>query len=111
MEAKIVNRDVTTVVGLMRRFNDEKEHVGELWGEFMTRSAQLEPLRIDECHYGVAFLTDQEGVWDYLASVAVGRDTGHGRRAKQYRAATDRRRVRPLLDRFPPERATPVRQM
>ena len=58
----------------MARFSDEEEHVGELWGELMAYSEQLQPLRIDESHYGVAFLTDQEGVWDYLASVAVGSD-------------------------------------
>ena len=72
MEAKIVNRDATIVIGLLARFSDEEEQVGELWSEFVTYSAQLQPLRVDDYHYGVAFLTDQEGVWDYLAGVAVG---------------------------------------
>ena len=71
METKVVSRAATTVIGLMARFSDEEERVGALWGRFMTYSEQLQPLRVDESHYGVAFLTGQEGVWDYLASVAV----------------------------------------
>jgi predicted transcriptional regulator YdeE len=71
METRPVKREAVTVMGLMRRFSDEDEHVGELWGQLGAYDARLQPLRAGEDHYGVAFLTGEPGVWDYLAGVPV----------------------------------------
>ena len=40
----------------------------------MACNDQLQLLRVDAYHYGAAFLTDKDDVWDYLASVAVAND-------------------------------------
>lgn len=71
MRAEIVQRESISVTGLMARFSDEEERVGELWGSLMKHNNQLESLRTDDTHYGVAFLTNEEGRWDYIAGVAV----------------------------------------
>jgi predicted transcriptional regulator YdeE len=71
MEPKIVNREAFTVMGLTERFTDENEDVGGLWGKFGSHRDSIRPFATDEAYCGVAFQTDQEGTWDYLAGMVV----------------------------------------
>ena len=55
----------------MERFTDDDDRVGELWGKLGGHDQELGPVRVDDYHYGFAFLTGEEGTWDYLAGIAV----------------------------------------
>jgi AraC family transcriptional regulator len=79
MKARVVELDAFTVMGLMDRFTDEEEQVGELWDRVVPYLGRIAVYSTDQRCYGVAIRTGAQGEWDYLAGMAVSKVvTGNG---------------------------------
>ena len=74
MEPKIKEYDTFKVVGTLTRITPQEE-TGEnyrsIWEGFESFRGQFEPQSINRMYYGVSFPTEKEGVFDYLAGMAV----------------------------------------
>ena len=44
-----------------------------IWRRFESYHDQIDPYSTDQAYYGVSFATDEEGVCDYVAGMAVGK--------------------------------------
>ena len=74
MEPKIKEYDAFQVAGTLTRITP-REETGEnyrlIWEGFESFRGQIEPQSIDRKYYGVSFPTAEEGIFDYLAGMAV----------------------------------------
>lgn len=74
MEPRILSRDSFTVVGTLTRVTPESESsekYGLIWKDFESYHNQIKPHSTDKAYYGVNFATGEEGVFDYIAGMAV----------------------------------------
>jgi len=74
MKYDIVERDSFTVMGTLTRVTSAEETAekyGEIWKEFEPYIDQIRPISTGWRCYGVDFATNKEGVFDYLAGMAV----------------------------------------
>jgi len=74
MEPKIISRDSFVCMGTLTRVTPEgqnSETYGLIWKTFESYHGEIKPHSADEAYYGVSFATDQEGVVDYFACMAV----------------------------------------
>jgi predicted transcriptional regulator YdeE len=70
----IVDRNAFTVMGIQTRVTDAEqssEKYTEIWKEFEPYIDQIRPISTGWRCYGVDFATNKEGVFDYLAGMAV----------------------------------------
>lgn len=75
MEPSIVDRDAFSVMGMVTRVapeNEKNENYALIWSKFESCHEQIKIHSTDKCYYGVSIATDEEGVMDYLAGMAVG---------------------------------------
>lgn len=73
MEPRVVYRNAFSVMGLVVRFTSDDKQVGELWQRFVRDyEPKVRPFISEALFYGVTMPTDTEGMWDYMAGMAVG---------------------------------------
>jgi AraC family transcriptional regulator len=72
MEPQFVDRPAFTVLGVQVRLNPMTADYPAIWGRlFQPRAGEIQPLSLgDEC-YGIYFATDEPGMDDYVAGMAV----------------------------------------
>ena len=72
MQPKIVKRDAFTVMGISTRSVPEETDYNDLWmNQYMLYHDQIQPFSTDNAYYGVSLETDEEGVIEYIAGMAV----------------------------------------
>jgi predicted transcriptional regulator YdeE len=74
MKTKIVKRDAFYVLGTMTRIvpeKDQEESFVSIWQEFESHHQTIRQSAAEPFFYGVSFNTDEEGLTDYLAGMAV----------------------------------------
>jgi len=75
MEAKIINRDDSHVLGIHAVINPMAADYQELWGkQFNARQADIDPLASESGYYSAYFGTGVEGQVDFVAGVMVDAD-------------------------------------
>lgn len=70
----MIERNAFEVMGTMTRITPEEEQsekYGLIWKEFESYHDQIKQSSLDRKYYGVTFNTNEEGVFDYLAGMAV----------------------------------------
>ncbi len=75
MEARISERGPFAVMGTLTHISmadESAEAYGAIWKDFESRHDEIKSLSTDKAYYGVSFATDEEGVVDYVAGMAVG---------------------------------------
>jgi len=73
MQAEIVQRQDTQILGIMARINPMDADYGELWGQRFTRYQQVvEALAVESGYYGVYYATDEPEMADFVAGMMVG---------------------------------------
>jgi len=76
MEPEIVKRDAFVVMGIAERVTPAEEDpttYERIWRRFEGFQDQIKQYSVDQAYYGVSFATDEEGVIDYVAGMAVGK--------------------------------------
>ena len=74
MEPEIVKRDAFIVMGIAERVAPTEEDATtyeRIWRRFEGLHDQIKQHSTDQAYYGVSFATDEEGVFDYVAGMAV----------------------------------------
>lgn len=74
MEPRIVDRDTFMIMGTSTRITageESSEKFGLIWKAFEAHIPTIEAHSIDQAYYGISFPTGEEGVWDYIAGMAV----------------------------------------
>jgi predicted transcriptional regulator YdeE len=74
MSYDIVERESFTVMGTLTRVtsaDENSENYAAIWKEFEPYIDQIRPISVGWGCYGVDFATNQKGVFDYLAGMAV----------------------------------------
>ena len=71
MEPRYVDKEAFVVVGIPARGAPGELPYGRLWGELDTHYPALEDRLIDSAGYGAYYPTDQEGIVDFVAGVAM----------------------------------------
>jgi len=75
MEPEIVNRDAFIVMGIVERVTPAEEGTTtyeRIWRRFEGFHEQIKARSTDQAYYGISFVTEEEGVVDYVAGMAVG---------------------------------------
>lgn len=73
MEPRIVTKQAFTVMGVQERCNPDTAGFEDIWMKrFMSFHDKVSPLSTDKAYYGVWFATDEKGMMDYVAGMAVG---------------------------------------
>jgi predicted transcriptional regulator YdeE len=71
-EPELRSRAAFTVLGIHARIDPATADWDDLWrNRFMPRVAQIRPLATDECVYGVYLESDEEGLDEFWAGMAV----------------------------------------
>lgn len=65
-------RPAMKVMGVLVESTAEEQDFGEFWDRFMARAKEIEPLGVEPGWYGVDYLPDETGVFEYIPGVAVG---------------------------------------
>jgi len=81
MEPEILNRSESTVLGVTARINPSQADYKSIWEQqFMPRHAEIVERAMDKSYYGVYYGTDQPGMVDFIAGMAVqpGREAPEG---------------------------------
>jgi predicted transcriptional regulator YdeE len=72
MEPEVAQRDGFSVMGVVTRGKPAEIDFHAFWmNQFMAHHDRIKPLSTDPAYYGVCFETDEEGVIDYVAGMAV----------------------------------------
>jgi predicted transcriptional regulator YdeE len=72
MDVEIVTRDGFAVMGVQMRCTPETAEFEEVWmRRFMPQHDRVAALATDKGYYGVWFGTEEKGMMDYLAGMAV----------------------------------------
>jgi predicted transcriptional regulator YdeE len=69
---EIVRRPAMTVMGVLVKSTAEEQDFCAFWDRFMARAEEIEPFRIEPGWYGVDYLPDETGVFEYIPGIAVG---------------------------------------
>jgi predicted transcriptional regulator YdeE len=78
MEPKIVKRGPFKFIGVLKRINPQNDIVETyvaIWNQFESYRNEIEPKSIDKAYYGVSLSMDKKGVFDYLAGMAVSKES------------------------------------
>jgi predicted transcriptional regulator YdeE len=73
-EPKIVKREPFKIIGALTRIDPQSDTIETyvaIWKRFESYHDRLQSDSIDQAYYGVSFNTDEKGVFDYLAGMAV----------------------------------------
>jgi predicted transcriptional regulator YdeE len=70
-EAELRRREAFTVMGIQVLVNPMATDYEAIWRQFELREAEIAPHSPRKVYYGVFFPTDQEGLDDHLAGMAV----------------------------------------
>ena len=71
-QPEIAHRPAMKVLGVLVKSTAEEQDFGEFWDRFMARAKEAEPFRVEPGHYGVDYLPDETGEFEYIPGVAVG---------------------------------------
>ncbi len=74
MEPRILHVNGFMIMGTATRITMDSESVEEfrsIWNDFESWHEQIKLHSTDQCYYGISFATEQEGVIDYVAGMAV----------------------------------------
>lgn len=74
MEPRILHVDGFMIMGTVTRITMGSESIEEfrsIWNDFESWHEQIKMHSTDQCYYGMSFATEQEGVIDYVAGMAV----------------------------------------
>lgn len=73
MDAKIVKRPGSYVLGIGARINPMEAEYGELWEkQFTPRHDEIKALATEDDYFGAYYGTEEEGMADFIAGMAVG---------------------------------------
>lgn len=71
-EPELCDRQAFTVLGIYARLDPATADWGDLWrNRFMPRVGEIQPFATDDCVYGVYLESDEEGLDDFWAGMAV----------------------------------------
>ena len=71
MEPKILTKPAFTVVGMFYRGKNENNEIAQMWSEFVPRMDEIKHTVGAHESYGVCSDLDAEGLFEYVAGVAV----------------------------------------
>ena len=76
MKPEIISRSAFMVMGTLDRMTPADEDATtyeRIWRRLEAYRDQIKSHSTDQAYYGVSFATDEEGVFDYVAGMAVGK--------------------------------------
>ena len=76
MKPEIISRSAFMVMGTLDRVTPADEDATtyeRIWRRLEAYRDQIKSHSTDQAYYGVSFATDEEGVFDYVAGMAVGK--------------------------------------
>ena len=71
-QPEILRRPAMKVLGVLVKSTAEEQDFSAFWDRFMVRAEEIEPFRIEPGYYGVDYLPDETGVFEYIPGIAVG---------------------------------------
>ena len=71
-QPEILRRPAMKVMGVLVKSTAEEQDFNAFWDRFMARAGEVEPFRVEPGYYGVDYLPDETGVFEYIPGIAVG---------------------------------------
>ena len=70
-QPEIATRRAMRVMGVLVKSTAEEQDFGAFWDRFMARAKEIEPFRAEPGWYGVDYLPDETGVFEYIPGICV----------------------------------------